>query len=248
MRKKKSNFIRRALVFASVFIILLMSCSTVIFAQAPNFEFNVPSSTPRAFREIYISDSVDILCIIYAQYNDVSLTSLKNVTVVASDYYYEQYYTGNDNTDATNMYYLYELNIFAFEFKSATFTTKNVSSVYLENIFPSFRITEIDFNDAFLTGLHNQFSYWESEIDYLENQITDLENNNLQFQRGYTQAVQDFDMFESGLFSIFQAPFVFAQNIIGFEIFGISIIDVLVFVLIVGLCFVIIKHLGGLFL
>lgn len=62
---------------------------------------------------------------------------------------------------------------------------------------------------------------------------------------GYTRALNDYNAFENGLFSIFNAPFVFVQNIVGFEIFGITLIEILMFFLIIGVAFLLIKFIGG---
>lgn len=62
---------------------------------------------------------------------------------------------------------------------------------------------------------------------------------------GYTEALNDYKAFEKGLFAIFNAPFTFVSNITGFEVFGISLVEVVVFILIICLAFVLLKFIGG---
>jgi hypothetical protein len=121
---------------------------------------------------------------------------------------------------------------------------------YKEDNGQSLQIPFIDYNrfiSILRSSINEQFTFWYNQIQ--NNQGGYDSGYNIGYSEGitvgYTNALNDFDMFERGLFDIFNAPFIFVRNIVGFEIFGITISDVIIGVLLLCLGFVLIKFIGG---
>lgn len=72
----------------------------------------------------------------------------------------------------------------------------------------------------------------DTEINNLEYEINRLRQANAEeYMRGYTQAMEDNDLFAEGLYSIFSAPFTLVAEIAEIEIFGTSIVKIVGIVL-----------------
>ena len=230
MREKKNKIFKKALVFSSVFIILLLSCSTIAFAQAPDFDnFDIYNNiSSRNHRIVYCYDSDNELVFVFT-YNVPN--SFYNFTFTEN--YYYNYYTGDILTDINVLNTSFKIT--GIHISGSTPYIGNASTT-LYNYCSTRGITDNTLiNRAFTSSYYDQITYWQDKID-------------VGFEFGYSQAIEDYDLFENGLLSIFNAPFVFVQNIVGFEMFGISLADVVVFILLIGLSVLVVKILGGLIL
>lgn len=240
-RKNKRPF-KKALVFASAFIIILMSLTFTIFAQAPNFDSFNNFENSRTYRLMEIYDNGYLLYNIYYDF------TLQDIYIVFTEYFYQNYYMNHISTDS-NGYTIVDFeslynssvdsyfNLYGIYSNGSQISQSGNRNVNVEDYLSS-RLDIEQFRYVFENGLESQFLYWQ-------NQISDLENNNLQYSKGYTQALEDYNAFESGLYTIFNAPFTFVRNIVGFEVFGITLADILCGVLLLCLGFVLLKFIGG---
>lgn len=156
------------------------------------------------------------------------------------------YYPVEEFSNMWNNYFAWEItknnevNSLNSEYSSLEETYKNLNT--------SYNTLQSDYNllQSNYTTLRAEYDVLYSDYEILEQYWSDLYDKYLGAKsEGYTQALNDYEAFEKGLFSIFNAPFVFVQNIVGFEIFGVSLTEVLVFILILCIGYVLLRFIGG---
>lgn len=298
----KNKFTKKALAFASAFIIL---CSILIipcFAQAPDVEYS--SNTNYSTLVSYTYDSDGLIYITMSMYDDSDdFTIAKPLTFVFTEHFYNTYYNGDVEIDFESV------DIMDFR-HSFYYTTTN----YLTNVDGWFDYNDDNnFIDAlgivldyhfgynpwtfsqirseFVSSYNNQFLYWENEIEAAESNGYDdglsvgydegyfngyelgrlngyqdglSEGESLGYDlgynlgfgkgkeagktEGYTNAINDYDYFARGIFTIFSAPFEFVRQLTFFDVFGIAIFPIFAFIILILLGFLIIKFVkGGIF-
>lgn len=231
---KNNKIIKRALIFISVLVVLCSTLALPVLAQAPDFGDSNFTPSTRYGRTIYCYHNDNL--ILYLQYDldrEIEPTVATTGTVVFSEYYFNNYYTG----DVTNDMSILDMpfNIYGTIINGGTIYQSVTNNVSLSSYVSSRNMSQEFLEYIFVYSYENQFTYWEEQL--LPTQEA--------FDRGYTQALNDYNAFEKGLFAIFNAPFVFVQNIVGFEIFGITLTEVLVFILILCIGYIILRFIGG---
>ena len=237
MQKTKNRRIRKALVFASVFVILLTAFSSVIFAQAPDFEdiYYIPH-VGRYSKILYFyeHDTSNLICSVNIDYV-VDNVEISNCNIIFSEYYYNTYFTGERLSDFTSFSAIYGDCYMIGLSNTATIQNATFNNTTLYSLLSPRGFSSALFSQYFNTSYDNQLGYWNYYKSYYD----------VSYEIGYTHALQNTNAFESALYTIFNAPFVFVKNIIGFEIFGITLVDVLCGALLLCLGFVLLKFIGG---
>lgn len=100
----------------------------------------------------------------------------------------------------------------------------------LENIIDE---KETDYNLLYarFISAENRIVELNSDIIQLEQDLENALNNATSYNEGYNQALEDYDIFNEGLASIFSAPMYIVNSIFGFEIFGFNFFTVIQFIL-----------------
>lgn len=231
---KNNKIIKRALIFISVLVVLCSTLALPVLAQAPDFEGNNFTTSSRYGRTIYCYENDNL--VLYLQYDldrELVPTTATTGTIVFTEYFYNLYYTGDVSADMSILNKSF--TIYGTIINSGTIYQSVVSNTSLSSYIAERNMSQEYLEYVFEYGYENQFTYWTNQmISYEES-----------FERGYATALNDYKAFEKGIFAIFNAPFTFVSNIASFEIFGISLIEVVVFILIICLAFVLLKFIGG---
>lgn len=233
---KNNKIIKRTLIFISVLVVLCTTLALPVLAQAPDVNINYIPGTNRIAKNFYFYDNGNLTFVVFADYK-VDNVSFNSYSMMFTDYYYNTFYTGNIDNDflAFDSDYTYTSVVITGAYANQTYSGTSLSDKTVSTALSSRGFTDYDISKMFIESYDNQFLYWEEQLIPV----------NDAFDRGYTQALNDYKAFEKGLFAIFNAPFVFVQNIVGFEIFGITLTEVLVFILILCIGYIILRFIGG---
>lgn len=229
------------------------STCLIASAQAPNVEINQSTDYDRLFATVYDEQTTDVVMLFYSNIDKSTLST--DTYCVLTENYYDNYFGGD----------IYDITISRFEIVVQTnygATGGGPSKYYLDtllnafNAFYNFYLTPDGVPVSPFTDQHiitsivyaeqNQFFYWDNKIQNakdvaFDNGFAEGQQTGLQvgygngYNDGYNDAISDSDAYLEGLFAVFDAPFVFLENLSSFSIFGITIIDVVTFLLII--CF-----------
>lgn len=254
MEKRKIK--TRVLTFVSTFIILCSIFAFSCFAQSNDYNY-IDYGNYYVTSTVYTPDnstqSFKSLCYLIIQYDSsiVWNVPIDNITVYYTDYFYNNYYSGDFESDIEiildNPYLIGALSFVRNGYPNSNPSGYSPSLFYEGDLVDaynefatinSFLGVSYDFlYNFFELNYNNQFLYWENEIQnsysngYNEGQTVGY-NDGLTV--GYTNALNDSDTFIQAIFKIFEAPFVFVQNITGFELFGIRVFDIFSFFIIIS--------------
>ena len=222
----KNKFKKIAFTFLITAIVFVAS-ALVCFATAPNVD-NIPNSPTENMQIFFYYDeypSSEPFIILTYGYNvdGVKVKSCVFTQNFMDTFGLPQSYSEQYGKDIYNELKDVDLRTFYISGSGSTWTQGSNYNSKITNM-----ISETDFLKSFNSQVGSVYEYGRTAFD-----------------TGYSQALKDEKAFQKGMFTVFNAPFVFIQNIVGFEAFGISVADVIVFIIIVCVGFVLIKFLGG---
>lgn len=241
---------RNKILFTIVLTVFVaLTTCLVASAQAPDIEIDNSSDYSRLFASVYDEQTTDIVMTFYISIDDT--TYLTKISCVLTENYFNNYYGSDVDNIVLNRYDIIA-NTYdtpttggAAYFYTDTLTTafNSYYNLYLAPYgVPVSPFTNQDIINAISIAEYNQFTYWENQFQVqFDNGFAEGQQNGLQtgynngYNDGYNDAISDSDAYLEGLFAVFDAPFVFLENLSSFSIFGITIIDVVTFLLIV--CF-----------
>ena len=104
-----------------------------------------------------------------------------------------------------------------------------------------------DYNKLFSQSQLDQrtISNLIEQINELELQLESSQKDGYleAYNRGYSQALDDYDSFKRGFVTVISTPMYFLNSIIGFDLFGFNLFTVVQFILTLGLVFWVVKKL-----
>lgn len=300
MVKRKNKFTKKALAFASAFIIL---CSVLIvpcLAQAPDITTNSNSNLTYVNVFIYENND-DVLCFLHVRISNDTYY-VYSIDCVFTEYYYNEYYGYVTIDDLLTYYFNITVNSYLLpnnggpaksylDYEIVDCLNEYSNLMISPNGQPINPFNDTIVKNAMSNAIQNQFTYWENEIESAESNgynngydvgSTDGYNEgynsgfelgrlngyneglsegesigydngyrvgrsdgyNSGLTQGYTNAINDKDLIADAFFEIFNAPFVFVQQIVPFEIFGINLFHIFAFFLIIALAIFMFKILG----
>lgn len=177
-----------------------------------------------------------------AEYNQVNSLTQQNTTlnnqITAKD---EEIAFKQQQIDSANRQYQILSNQYndltnSYNTLQSNYDTLQTNNYALQSNYDTLQSNYNTLNNDYnsLQGLYNNL---EAENEDLLMAWSELYDKYLVAEsEGYTRALNDYNAFKKGLFDIFNAPFVFVQNLTGFEIFGITIFDIFAFFILLFLC------------